>query len=58
MGEGPEWNDRNFLAASTIRNCNISELLPGAQAIQDGTYAEFDERLRNIALFAESMQTR
>ena len=53
MEEGPARNDRNSLAAETIRSCNISELLPRVQAIQDGTNAEFDKCLRNIALLAD-----
>ena len=51
MGEGPARNDRLALAAGAILLYKIASLL----AIQDGTDAKLDERLRNIALYADKV---
>ena len=57
MGEGPARNGRLALAqaAEAILLYNIASLLPRAQAIQDGIDAEMDERLKNIALYADKV---
>ena len=52
---GDARHKRHRLAAEAIRAYTMADLLPRAQAIEDGTDKEYDGRLKNIAEFADKL---